>query len=226
MYRFLLPGPRCQLELVGLGVGRELSFQILGPSTEASFVEELICQHFGSLRVLPKSLFLFLVQDPWIGEFFQAPELVSGDLEAIDISLMPCFSDQPLGLKLVEAGVLDKNELDQLLLQYQSLSTQFRFGEFLRLNHRIPHGVIRFFLEPDFFQRQGFYQMPLGQRLCSLGLIENRDLISACQQEQDIGGALAETLINRGFISPVTANFFQAVYVDETGRVHLSESPV
>ena len=46
------------------------------------------------------------------------------------------------------------------------------------------------------------------------------------KQEQDIGGALAETLISRGFISPVTANFFQAVYVDETGRVHLSESSV
>ena len=221
MYRFRLPGPRCQIELLGIGVGQQLSFQILGPSAEAAFVEELICQHFGSLTVHPKSLFSFLAQDNWIAEFFRSPVLISGDLDAIDVASMPCFSDKPLGLKLVEAGVLEKKVLDQFLEEFLPFSSQLRFGEFLRLNHRISADVIRFFLEPGFFKDQGFNQMSLEQRLSLLGLVAQPDLNVASQQ-QSSGRAIAEIVVESGLISSVACAFFQNVYIADNSEIRFN----
>ena len=219
MFRLRLPADRYQVELVANGFGPELTFQVLGPTTEVAYVEELIISHFGSLTVLPRKLFDFLQADPWIAEIFKNPVLLSGDLDAIDVRHASAFSQQPLGEKLVEIGVLDQSELDQLLADYQPHAEQQRFGEFLRLNLRISEPMLRFLLDPTFFQQQGFNQKRLGERLLELGLIDQSSLDLALSHQKRHGGLLGEILAQQGALSPVAARFFSRLYFDSVGDI-------
>lgn len=223
MFRFRLPADRYQVELVANGIGPELTFQVLGPTTEVAYVEELICGHFGSLTVLPKNLFVFLQNDPWILEIFKNPVVLSGDLDAIDVKEASVFNKQPLGEKLVEIGVLDQAELNQLLADYQPYAGQQRFGEFLRLNLRISEPMLRFLLDPSFFEENGFNQKRLGERLLELGFIDRPTLDSALSLQKSQGGLLGEVLAKQGALSPIVARFFSKLYFDSVGEIQFKE---
>lgn len=223
MFRFRLPADRYQVELVANGIGPELTFQVLGPTTEVAYVEELIISHFGSLTVLPKNLFVFLQNDPWILEIFKNPVVLSGDLDAIDVRQVSVFNQQPLGEKLVEIGVLDQAELNQLLADYQPYAGQQRFGEFLRLNLRISEPMLRFLLDPSFFEEKGFNQKRLGERLLELGFIDQPTLESALSQQKKQGGLLGEILAEQGALSPIVARFFSRLYFDSLGEIQFKE---
>ena len=47
------------VDLVANESATNISFQVVGPASEAAFVEEIICQRFGSLRIPPIQLFDF-----------------------------------------------------------------------------------------------------------------------------------------------------------------------
>ena len=220
MYRFRLPTGSQQVELVANGAGSRLSFQVLGPTTEVAFVEELIRQHFGSLTVAPAELFAFLQQDTWIKEAFRAPEHLSGDLNATGAAGSEVtFGKQPLGTKLVEAGILEQSELDQLLIDYQPFAEQQRFGEFLRLNLKVSAEVMEFLLNPRQYEESGFNQKRLGERLRDLGLIDDAMLESALEQQQARGGRLGEILARQGSLSPIAARFFSKVQLNVEGGI-------
>ncbi len=220
MFRFRLPTGSQQVELIANGVGAKLSFQVLGPSTEVAFVEELIQQHFGSLNVAPKELFQFLQQDPWVKEAFLTPELLSGDLVSSSVNELPVtFQKQPLGAKLVEAGILKPSELDQLLIDYQPFAKQQRFGEFLRLNFKVSAEVMEFLLNPLGYQNAGFNQKRLGERLRDLGLIDDVALEKALERQRESGGLLGQILARQGDLSPVAARFFSNVQLDDEGGI-------
>ena len=220
MFRFRLPTGSQQVELVANGVGDKLSFQVLGPSTEVAFVEELIRQHFGSLNVAPRELFQFLQQDSWVKDAFLPPEHLCGDLVNSMSELPVAFHEQPLGAKLVEAGILEQSELDQLLLDYQPFAEQQRFGEFLRLNFKVTEEVMEFLLNPLCYQDAGFNQKRLGERLRDLGLIDDAALDKALDQQQKSGGLLGEILAQQGELSPVAAHFFSKVQLDDKGGIN------
>ena len=220
MFRFRLPTGSQQVELIANGVGAKLSFQVLGPTTEVAFVEELIQQHFGSLNIAPRELFQFLQQDSWVQEAFLTPELLSGDLVSSSKNEPPVtFQKQPLGAKLVEAGILEQSELDQLLLDYQPFAEQQRFGEFLRLNFKVTAEVMEFLLNPLCYQDAGFNQKRLGERLRDLGIINDEALDKALEQQQKSGGLLGEILAQQGELSPVAARFFSKVQLDGQGGI-------
>ena len=106
MYRFRLTAPHVQVELVANGHGLRLPFLVVGPRTEVAYLEELLDQEFGTLTINPAELFDFLSESPWVQNYFQPPELVEGDLgDASDTSRRD-FTSQPLGRKLVQAGVM------------------------------------------------------------------------------------------------------------------------
>lgn len=57
------------------------------------------------------------------------------------------FKRQTLGNKLVQAGVLDIEELEQLLEDYRPFAETQRFGEFLRLNLQVPPQMLDLLLK-------------------------------------------------------------------------------
>lgn len=223
MYRFRLTSSQVQLELVANGHAPRLPFQVIGPTTEVAFVEELIEEKFGGLTVNPKQLYLFLSEDVWVREFFQPPVLVEGDLEAVATAgSNGAFHSQTLGNKLVQAGVLDLEELDQLLEDYRPFAETQRFGEFLRLNLQVPPQIIDLLLNPSLFDDQGFNEKRLGERLLELGVISAEQLEQALAEQRQRGGRIGEILASRGHISPTMARFFSLARVNERGEIDYS----
>jgi hypothetical protein len=218
MYRFRLSSEQVQLELVANGNSARLPFQVIGPTTEVAFLEELIEESLGSLTLNPRELFGFLGSDPWVIEAFQAPLVVEGDLNAA-ASTDTSFKRQTLGNKLVQAGVLDIEELEQLLEDYRPFAETQRFGEFLRLNLQVPPQMLDLLLNPALFDEQGFNEKRLGERLVETGCITSEQLDQALDLQRSKGGRVGELLAELGFISPTTARFFSLAKVNEKGQI-------
>ena len=224
MFRFRLQTQNNQVELVANGHGHSVTFQGIGPITEVAFIEELIDQEFGSLTVPPASLFVFLQTNPWIKENFREPVLVAGDFESHSQRPKETFHHQPLGEKLVKAGVLNLEELDQLLLDYQPFSANQRFGEFLRLNLKVSEPMLDLLMNPELYAERGFNDQRLGERLCSLGLISDITLNEALSQQQQRGGRLGTILAQKGVISEQTAQFFSEAHLTPSGEIEFNTS--
>ncbi|MGC5195844.1 hypothetical protein [Aphanothece microscopica] len=211
------------MELIGNGRSARLPFQVVGPTTEVAFLEELIEERFGSLSLNPRELFTFLQQDPWVQEFFQQPQLVEGDLEAASEGSRS-FTSQTLGNKLVEAGVLELEDLDRLLEEYRPFAATQRFGEFLRLNLQVSPQMIDLLLNPTLFDEQGFNEKRLGERLLELGAISAEQLEDALKEQLQRGGRIGEILAARGHISPTMARFFSEAKVNARGEIEYAAS--
>jgi len=223
MYRIRLNAEQVQLELVANGLGDRLPFQVIGPITEAAFVEELIEDEFGSLTINPRLLFTFLCQDSWVKRFFQQPLLIEGDLDAVASATGTSFSSQTLGNKLVQAGVLSQQELDQLLEEYRPFAETQRFGEFLRLNLQVPPQILDLLLNPAAFSEQGLNEKRLGERLLDLGMISQIQLDEALALHAKNKGRIGEILAELGYISPTMARFFSMVKLNEKGQLDYSQ---
>lgn len=220
MYRFRLSSSEAQLEFVANGSGAELPFMVVGPSTETAYLEELLEQQFGSLTLNPTELFRFLSDSPWIRDFFQQPELIDGDLEAAAAPAIAAgFKQQPLGQKLVTSGLLDLEELEELLAAYRPYAQTQRFGEFLKLNLQVPPALLDFLLYPDMYGEQGFNDQRLGERLVNLGCLSQEQLDQALQVHQQSGRRIGEVLAEQGLISETMARFFSRAKVNDSGQV-------
>ena len=218
MYRFRLNSDQVQLELVANGNSARLPFQVIGPTTEVAFLEELIEESLGSLTLNPRELFGFLGSDPWVKEAFQAPQVVEGDLNAA-ASTDTSFHRQTLGSKLEQAGLLNIEELEQLLQDYRPFAATQRFGEFLRLNLQVPPQMLDLLLNPALFDEQGFNEKRLGERLVEMGCITPEQLDQALDLQRSKGGRVGELLAELGLISPTTARFFSLAKVNEKGQI-------
>lgn len=122
---------------------------------------------------------------------FRQPEVVEGDLHAAPPPRNHgSFQSQTLGNKLVQAGVLELEELEQLLDEYRPFAETQRFGEFLRLNLQVPPQILDLLLNPALFDEQGFNEKRLGERLLELGSISEEQLQQALSQQQREGGRI------------------------------------
>lgn len=224
MYRFRLSSNKMQLDLVANGSAERLPFQVIGPTTEVAFVEELIEEHFGSLSVNPGQLFSFLSDDPWIQESFPKPQLVAGELTPPGPGAQtPRFASQTLGNKLVQAGLLDFDEVEQLLEDYRPFAETQRFGEFLRLNLQVPPQVLDLLLNPELLDHQGFNEQRLGERLLMLGAISEEELQEALDEQRQNGQRLGEILASKGLITSTMARFFSMAKVNADGEIEYTE---
>lgn len=224
MYRFRLSSDQVQLELVANGQAERLPFQVIGPTTEVAFLEELIEEQFGSLTANPRQLFDFLGEDPWIKQSFQPPQLVEGDLAASLGRSDATFHSQTLGNKLVQAGVLEIEELEQMLEDYRPFAETQRFGEFLRLNLQVPPQILDLLLNPALLNEQGFNEKRLGERLLELGTISQEQLDEALAEQSRSKGRIGEILAAKGYISTTMARFFSMAKVNERGEIDYSAS--
>lgn len=224
MYRFRLISDQVQVELVANGASQRVPFQVIGPTTEVAFLEEVIEEGFGSLTVNPGELFKFLRADPWVQELFQAPQLLEGDLAASASSTTGdgSFQSQTLGNKLVQAGVLELDELEQLLEDYRPFAETQRLGEFLRLNLQVPPQILDMLLNPALLSEQGFNEKRLGERLLELGTISKGQLEEALTEQANSGGRIGEILAEKGYISTTMARFFSIAKVNERGEIDYS----
>ena len=224
MIQLRLPTEGHHVDLVANESSANVTFQVLGPNTEVAFVEELIFQEFGSLKVSPSQLFEFLKNDLWIRGFFGSVILLRGDLSC---DLAPCktvrFEQQPLGLKLVRAGILTQTELDTLLIEYQPFSQQQRFGEFLRLNFSVSSKVMEFLLNPLSYFDDGFNEKRLGERLVELGLLEPSMLTKALDLQNNSGKRLGEILAELGVLSVEAVNFFSEVRISAEAKLDIAD---
>lgn len=219
MYRFRLSAPQVQLELVANGLGNRLPFLVVGPNTEVAYLEELLEQEFGSLTLNPAELFRFLGDNSWVSDYFQPPELLEGNLEASPVPADGSFASQPLGNKLVQAGMLELDELDELLAAYRPFAETQRFGEFLRLNMQVPPQVLDLLLNPALMGDKGFNEKRLGERLVDLGCINEQQLQAALNEQQRSGARIGEVLARQGLISETMARFFASAMVNEKGQI-------
>ena len=221
MYRFRLISDQVQVELVANGSSQLVPFQVIGPTTEVAFLEELIEESFGSLTVNPAELFQFLSNDSWVNDLFQPPELLEGDLEAsaYNTATSGTFQSQTLGNKLVQAGVLDLDDLQQLLEDYRPFAATQRLGEFLRLNLQVPPQILDLLLNPSLMNEQGFNEKRLGERLLELGSISQEQLDEALLEQRLQGRRIGEILADKGYISKTMARFFSLAKVNERGEI-------
>jgi hypothetical protein len=221
MYRFRLSSDQVQLEVIGNGRSHRLPFQVIGPTTEVAFLEELIEESLGSLTLNPAELFGFLSQDPWVHSFFKGPELIEGDLQAVPpTTLNGNFHHLNLGNKLVHAGVLELEELETLLEDYRPFAASQRFGEFLRLNMRVPPQVLELLLNPGLFDSQGFNEQRLGEKLVELGCISPEQLQHALHSQRERGQVrIGEILAEQGAISSTMARFFSEARITASGEI-------
>jgi hypothetical protein len=223
MYRFRLSAPQVHLELVANGAGPRLPFLVVGPTTEVAYLEELLQEEFGSLTLNPAELFGFLGSSSWVRDFFHPPELLEGDLQAIAASGnghgSGSFHSQPLGEKLVQAGMINLEELDALLEAYRPFSETQRFGEFLRLDLQVPPPVLDLLLNTSLVDESGFNEKRLGERLVALGCITPAQLEAALAEQQQNGGRIGEVLARQGLISEATARFFAEARVNTRGEL-------
>ena len=219
MYRFRLSAPQVQLELVANGIGHRLPFLVVGPNTEVAYIEELLDQEFGTLTLNPGELFRFLGSNSWVSDYFQPPELLEGDLEASQAPAGASFASQPLGNKLVQAGMLELDELDELLAAYRPFAETQRFGEFLRLNLQVPPQVLDLLLNPALVDERGFNEKRLGERLVDLGCITQQQLEAALAEQQRSSSLIGEILARHGVISETMARFFASAKVNERGQI-------
>ena len=219
MYRFRLSAPQVQLELVGNGLGPRIPFLVVGPASEVAYLEELLDQEFGSLTFNPAELFQFLSTNSWVSDYFQAPVLLEGDLESSDLPSQRSFASQPLGNKLLHAGMLELHELDELLAAYRPFAETQRFGEFLRLNMEVPPQVLDLLLNPALMDDQGFNEKRLGERLLDLGCITHDELDTALAEQQRSGTRIGEVLAAQGIISATMARFFSSAKVNDQGQI-------
>lgn len=218
MYRFRLSSDQVQVELVANGNSQRVPFQVLGPTSEVAFLEELLEQQFGTLTINPAELFSFLESDCWVRQCFAEPQLVEGDLKASP-SQDTSFQLQTLGNKLVQAGILTIDELEHLLEDYRPFSETQRFGEFLRLNLQVPPQLLDLLLNPALFDEQGFNEKRLGDRLVEMGCISQSQLDGALAQQKREGGRIGELLAQKGLISETTARFFSMARVNDKGQI-------
>ncbi|MEI6830261.1 MAG: hypothetical protein WCK64_10515 [Synechococcaceae cyanobacterium ELA445] len=218
MLRIRLPAPQVQLELIATGRGNRQPFQVLGPTTEVAFVEELLEQQFGSLTINPSELFDFLSTDPWVKERFSQPQLVDGDLKQ-HLTQEVSFQRQTLGDKLVQAGILDIDELEKLLEDYRPFASTQRFGEFLKLNLQVPPALLELLLNPTLFDGGGFNDKRLGERLVELNVITADQLQGALDAQKQGGGMLGEVLAKQGLISDTMARFFSRAQINAQGHI-------
>ena len=183
----------------------------------------MIEERFGSLNVNPRELFNFLEQDAWVREFFQPPQLIEGEL---DSQARPDgkFNSQALGSKLVQAGVLELDDLERLLEDYRPFAATQRFGEFLRLNMQVPPAVLDLLINPELFDQQGFNEKRLGERLLEVGAIDSEQLEAALADQRIRGGRIGEILAAKGAISPTMARFFSEARVNARGEVEYTEA--
>lgn len=221
MLRIRLPAPQVQLELIATGRGQRQPFQVLGPSTEVAFVEELLEQQFGSLTINPTELLQFLSTDPWVREQFSDPQLVEGDLAESE-QQVPSFQRKTLGDKLLQAGVIDAAQLDRLLQEYRPFSGSQRFGEFLKLNLQIPPALLELLLNSSLFDEAGFNDKRLGERLVESGVISQEQLQDALAAQKAGGGLLGEVLAAKGHISDATARFFSTARISSDGHIEFT----
>ena len=219
MYRVRLSAPQVQLELVANGLGNRLPFLVVGPNTEVAYLEELLEQEFGTLTLNPAELFRFLSDNSWVSDYFQPPELLEGNLEASPAPTDGSFASQPLGNKLVQAGMLELDELDELLAAYRPFAETQRFGEFLRLNMQVPPQVLDLLLNPALMDDKGFNEKRLGERLVDLGCINEQQLQAALNEQQRSGARIGEVLARQGLISETMARFFASAKVNEKGQI-------
>lgn len=224
MYRFRLSAPHVQLELVANGQGQRLPFLVVGPRTEVAYLEELLEQEFGTLTINPAELFDFLSESPWVQNYFQPPELVEGDLGGASATGRSNFTNQPLGRKLVQAGVIDLHELEQLLEAYRPFANSQRFGEFLRLNMQVPPAVLDLLLHPGLIDQEGFNNQKLGERLIALGFITETQLQEALELQRSRNMRIGEVLAEKGYISQQIAQFFANARVNEQGQLDYAPS--
>ena len=225
MFRFQLSTERNQVELIANGQGQSIPFQVIGPATEIAFVEELVEQHFGSLCVKPGDLLDFLQNDPWIQETFQSPTVIEGELEAALLDAeaeKDVFQTKPLGQKLVSAGVIDLDELEQLLLDYQPFAANQRLGEFLRLNLKVSGPMLELLINPSLYADRGFNDQRLGERLKELELISEDRLNQALASQRMNGKRLGEILANQGVISAQMAKFFSEAQLTPAGEIEFA----
>lgn len=221
MYRFRLSAPHVQLELVANGSGARLPFLVVGPSTEVAYVEELLEQELGTLTLNPAELFRFLGTNSWIRDFFQAPELLEGDLESAEAATRDQgnFASQPLGNKLIQSGILSLEQLDELLTAYRPFAETQRFGEFLRLNMQVPPELLELLLNSALFDEKGFNDMRLGERLVEMGVISTAQLEQALAEQRQSGDRIGEVLARQGWITPATARFFAEARINSSGQI-------
>jgi hypothetical protein len=218
MQRFRLVADQVQVELVSHGSGDQQPFQVLGSSSEVAFLEELLKEEFGSLNVNPAALFSFLKTDHWVQQHFNTTLVLEGELQASETP-STSFNSLPLGTKLVRSGVLQLKELEELLEQYRPFANSQRFGEFLKLNQRVSPAVVDLLLNPSLFDKGGFNQKRLGEKLLELGCINEQQLIDALAQQQLNGHRIGEILAGQGLISAEMALFFAEAKVTPGGQI-------
>lgn len=214
-----------RVEIAGHGSGSYLRYSFFGSAPQVAFIEELVEDAFGTKTPPPSELLSFLNTNEWIQKVFGTVELTQGTLDGDTTDSDNSFVKLELGQKLVFAGLLTQDELDDLLQEYIPFSGSQRFGEFLKLKMCLPHKVIDFMLglTPDEFQQ--FNNKRLGERLMAMGLIDEASLkkATATQARMASKPRIGDVLVSMGAIRPEQADFFSRLIVSENGNLQPGE---
>ena len=219
LVKFLLKRGVTRAEIVGVGHKSPLNFSVLAPFSEVAFIEELIEEELGTLKLDPAGLFDFLSSNTLLQSKFESPKLIFGSLDGDENDDCKQFRNQTLGRKLVISGLLTDNQLDELLDEYKPFAGSQRFGEFLKLKLQIPWKALEFFLDSSMNDESDFNRLRLGERLVELGMVSQSSLDDALETQKQIGGRIGDILVEKKAINPELADFFSKIKLGATGEI-------
>lgn len=220
--KILLTSKNTKIEFMGFGDSPPIFFNVIAPSSETAFFEELLLEKFSSLKIDPEALFSFLSSDEFVQSKFDGPLWIQKFNANRSVNTNTSFAQQNLGKKLLISGIVNTQELDLLLDEYQPFAQTQRFGEFLKLKLDIPFQVLNFFLDSSSLSDDEFNGMKLGARLVKMGLVSEQVLIEALDfQKHNSSLRLGDILVAKKAINPNLADFFSRIRVGQSGQLVL-----
>ena len=218
--KILLRSTKACVEFIGFGECSPIRFSVIGPASETDFFDELLEEEFGSLKIDPDDLFNFLSSDKFVQSKFEVPEWIQQFNMNIPENHNDSFHRHNLGQKLLISGIVNSQELDQLLDEYQSFAKTQRFGEFLKLKLGIPFPILDFFLNPSSLPADEFNDLKLGTKLFKMGILSEQALTEALDfQKNNPSLRLGDILVKMKAINPNIADFFSQIKVDSSGQI-------
>lgn len=114
---------------------------------------------------------------------------------------------QPIGMRLVEAGLLSPAQVEVTLRDQQDYP-DLQFGEILLLRGWICEETLSFFLNLESVCSEEFRKLPLGQRLKTAGLVTEDEIQRAIDKLNLPNLTIGQVLVLQGVISQRTADYF------------------
>lgn len=130
----------------------------------------------------------------------------------------------PIGVLLRKAGLISNDQL-QLILKQQQKHPNLRFGDILSMYGWLKHETVDFFAEQFPRLSKQKKTQPLGQYLKAAGLLDDLQIQSILDEQNQVGLRFGELAVRKGWVKPETIDLFLfSAPADEKRELFVNDS--